>query len=349
MPSPRVVSLFTGAGGLDTGFHQAGFEIMVASELMSNACKTFHANYPNVPIIEGDVLEHFEELRKYKGADVVIGGPPCQGFSVAGKMDPDDPRSQLLFTYLDVVGLIKPKVFVMENVKALGFLAKWDAVREKYFAKVEELGYDCHMFLLNSADYGVSQKRERAIFVGSAKPYSKADFFEVLSQQKKKPLTIRQLFDKLPHFDTPGNENTCKAFITMAAKPIMRKDPYAGTLFNGQGRPMRIDGVSQTLPASMGGNKTPIVDQRLLDDPNAEDWVTKRHHEVRDGLYEPKFEWAPDFLRRLTVKEAMLIQSFPKDYIFCGPTSSIYTQIGNAVPCGLANAVANAVLEFFFK
>ena len=134
----------------------------------------------------------------------------------------------------------------------------------------------------------------------------------------------------------------------MAKNPIMRKDPYAGTIFNGMGRPIRLDGLCQTLPASMGGNKTPIIDQRFLDNPDAGDWVTKRHDEIRDGLYAPKFEWAPDFLRRLTIKEAALIQSFPKDYQFYGNKSSVYTQIGNAVPCGLAKAIAEAVKKYFF-
>lgn len=346
--SPSVVSLFTGAGGLDTGFHQAGYNILVANELMSYACDTFHANYPSTPIISGDVKTHLKDLSDYAGADVVIGGPPCQGFSVAGKMDPDDPRSQLLFTFLDVVSIIKPKVFVMENVKALGTLSKWEPVRKKYFAKCREIGYTCFAHLLNSADFGVSEKRERVIFIGYINEYDDNAFIQELEKLKKQPLTIRQLFKKIPPFGSLGNENTCKAFITMAAHPIMRKDPYAGTLFNGQGRPTRLDGVSQTLPASMGGNKTPIIDQRFLEHPEEGDWVKKRHDEIQKGLYTPKFEWAPDFLRRLTLKEAALIQSFPLDYIFCGSTSSIYTQIGNAVPCGLAKAVAQAVLNFFF-
>lgn len=236
----------------------------------------------------------------------------------------------------------------MENVKALGTLSKWEPVRKKYFARCQEIGYTCFAHLLNSADFGVSEKRERVIFVGSRTDYDDAAFTATLEQFKKTPLTIRKLFKQLPHFGSEGNENTCKAFITMAAHPIMRKDPYAGTLFNGQGRPTRLDGVSQTLPASMGGNKTPIIDQRFLDHPEEGDWVKKRHDEVQSGIYIPRFEWAPDFLRRLTIKEAALIQSFPKDYIFCGSVSSIYTQIGNAVPCGLAYAVAQAVLHFFF-
>lgn len=348
MNGPKTLSLFTGAGGLDTGFHQAGYSIYLASEMVGAACDTYTANYPDVEVMRGDVNTFLDRIANEKGVDVVIGGPPCQGFSVAGKMDPNDPRSQLLFTYLDIVGLVKPKVFVMENVKALGTLEKWGPVREKYFVKTKELGYDCHMYILNSADFGVSEKRERAIFIGSQKGYDPSEFLKALDAYKAKPLIIRELFKKIPHFDTSGNENTCKAFITMAAKPIMRRDAYAGTIFNGQGRPVRLNGVSQTLPASMGGNKTPIIDQRYLDNPEAGDWVQKRHDEIRDGLYTPKFEWAPDFLRRLTIREAALIQSFPLDYKFCGGKSHIYTQIGNAVPCGLAKAVAKAVLDYFF-
>lgn len=344
----KTISLFTGAGGLDTGFVQAGFNVSLANEIMPNACKTYKLNHPQTTLLEGDIAKYYDCFKQELGVQVVIGGPPCQGFSVAGKMDPNDQRSQMIWRYLDIVEITKPKVFVMENVKALGKLEKWASVREKYFQRAKSLGYTCHLFILNSADFGVSEKRERAIFIGSKTPYDSNGFLNVLEKEKSKPKTVRQLFKELPHFGEAGNENTCTAFITMAKNPIMRKDPYAGTIFNGMGRPIRLDGLCQTLPASMGGNKTPIIDQRFLDNPDAGDWVTKRHDEIRDGLYTPKFEWAPDFLRRLTIKEAALIQSFPKDYQFYGNKSSVYTQIGNAVPCGLAKAIAEAVKKYFF-
>lgn len=126
----------------------------------------------------------------------------------------------------------------------------------------------------------------------------------------------------------------------------MRKSPYAGMYFNGQGRPINIDGYSNTLPASMGGNKTPFIDEEYLYGSAECDWVIDYHKSLLEGTIEPKFEEAPKRLRRITIKEAARIQSFPDDYIFCGNKGKIYTQIGNAVPCRLAEAVARAVIKY---
>ena len=142
------------------------------------------------------------------------------------------------------------------------------------------------------------------------------------------------------------NPNTCTAKITFATHPIMRKSPYAGMYFNGQGRPINIDDYANTLPASMGGNKTPFVDEEYLYGDAAEDWVVAYHKGLMDGTIVPEFEEAPSRLRRLTINEAVRIQTFPEDYIFCGNKGRIYTQIGNAVPCNMAEAVAKAVVSY---
>ena len=129
----------------------------------------------------------------------------------------------------------------------------------------------------------------------------------------------------------------------------MRKSPYAGMMFNGLGRPMNLDAVSCTLPASMGGNKTPIIDSQLLADANSDDWIKNYHDGLADGSIIPEYRPAPERLRRLTINEAALIQTFPRDYVFMGTKSAIYTQIGNAVPCKLAECVARSTLSLFFR
>jgi DNA (cytosine-5)-methyltransferase 1 len=113
------------------------------------------------------------------------------------------------------------------------------------------------------------------------------------------------------------------------------------------GRPLNLETVSTTLPASMGGNKTPIVDSNLLADSTAHDWVREYHSKLWDGTGQAEFAPAPEQLRRLTIIESAAIQSFPSDYIFCGTKSAVYTQIGNAVPCKLAQRIAEAVLKYF--
>ena len=239
-----AVSLFTGAGGMDIGFEKAGVNVIFANELMKEAAETYKANHPGRTIVNDDINNVIEKMNNYEGTDLVFGGPPCQGFSVAGKMDPDDARSKLIFTFLDVVERVKPRAFVMENVKALGFLDKWEPVRKKYLERASRLGYHCSPFILNATEYGVSQKRERVFFIGIKN--NQDVFFEyhmndLLEQQKTEAPTIRALLKSLGPAGTEKNPNTCTAKITFATNPIMRKSPYAGMYFNGQGRPINID------------------------------------------------------------------------------------------------------------
>ena len=161
-----AVSLFTGAGGMDIGFERAGLNIVFANEMMSEAAQTYNANHPDGIMVNDDIHNQIDTIDRFEGVDMVFGGPPCQGFSVAGKMDPDDERSKLIFTFLDVVEKVKPRAFVMENVKALGVLEKWEPIRKKYLDRASKLGYLCAPFVLNATEYGVSQKRARVFFIG---------------------------------------------------------------------------------------------------------------------------------------------------------------------------------------
>lgn len=348
----KAISLFTGAGGMDIGFKKAGFKIILANELMREASETYSKNNPDTKMINDDINNIMSLFNEYNDIDLIFGGPPCQGFSVAGKMDPNDERSKLIFTFLDVVKVVRPKMFVMENVKALGLLGKWASIRDEYFKKIELIGYHCITVILNATDFGVSQKRERVFFIGIKKPYLKSfdnDIIEEINKGKKKAIPIKALLKDLGPAGTEKNPNTCTAKITFATKPIMRNSPYSGMYVNGQGRPINVDGYANTLPASMGGNKTPFVDEEYLYGESNEDWMVAYHKGLLDGKITPTFTEAPKRLRRITIKEAMRIQSFPDSYNFYGNTSKIYTQIGNAVPPKLAEAVATAVYKYLKK
>lgn len=328
---------------MDIGFEAAGIQILVASELNQHAADTYRMNNPDVKLYVGDINHNIESIvSSGRGADIIFGGPPCQGFSVAGKMDPNDPRSQLIWTYLDVVEKIEPKLFVMENVKALGTLDKWSLIRQKFIEKSNKLGYHCEYFVIKASDYGVPQNRERVFFIGSKNKFSRSDFETHLNTLKEKPPVLRELFRKLPRIGTTENPITCTAKITLASNPVLRKSPYAGMLFNGMGRPLNLSGYSYTLPASMGGNKTPIVDEDLIWDSDKEDWLLNHHQRLLDG--QKSNPEVPSALRRISVVEASAIQTFPKDYKFSGQKSAIYTQIGNAVPCKLAEVIARTAI-----
>lgn len=339
----KSISLFSGAGGMDVGFKEAGFNVVAANEIDKYACETFRANHPKTKLLEGDIDICGEELYTYRDVDVVFGGPPCQGFSVAGKMDPEDPRSKLIFSFCDVVERVKPKAFVMENVKALGVLSKFEAVRTALISRFQRIGYTVTLHILNSKDFGVPQSRERVFFIGVREGITPV-FEKSFRKYKKIAPTLRDVLIPLGKPGTERNDRICNAKVTLATKPILRKSPYAGMLFNGQGRPLNPDGWASTLPASMGGNRTPIIDDTHLYQGKTS-WVEEYHRHLITGGKPQGMHDAPSYLRRLTINEAAILQTFPENYVWCGPSSKVYSQIGNAVPCGLAKVVACCVKD----
>lgn len=329
-----AISLYSGAGGLDRGFLSAGIDLRWAIDRDPFAVETYNANLPPYAVC-GDVLkiDPPSELRP----DLVMGGPPCQGFSVIGRMDPDDPRSEHVDHFFDVVERLSPRAFVMENVKALGASPRWAPVRERLLVRAAALGYECELFLLNARDYGVPQSRERMFLVGvcGASPVRPR------ATTADRPPSVRDALKRLPRFGEPGNDAGCSARVIPAREPIMRPTAHRGSLlFNGSGRPLKLDEPAKTLPASMGGNATPIIDQEELEH-GAEPWVVDYHRRLQRG--EPPLTRAPDRLRRITVQEAAALQSFPKEWTFAGPRVAQYRQVGNAVPPNLAGAVARSV------
>lgn len=343
MTCNKVVSLFSGAGGMDIGIERAGFKVVVASELDPHACNTYRHNNPDVDVIEGDIENPnvFNAIIHNTGIDLVVGGPPCQGFSVAGKMDKNDPRSKLVFTFCSVVEALKPKAFIMENVKSLASLSKFEEVRSEIINRMTKAGYQVTMQVLNAKDFGVPQSRERVFFIGTKQGYPVVDLSS-FEKYKKTAVSLRDAIIHLGRAGTKTNPKVTKAKVTLAKKPILRKSPYAGMMFNGQGRPLNPDAWSSTLPASMGGNRTPIIDEDHLYDYK-DSWVEAHHAALMNGEKKAEYGDAPKRLRRLTIDEAAILQTFPSSYEFLGPPSRVFSQIGNAVPCQLAEVVGKAV------
>ncbi len=342
----KVVSLFSGAGGLDIGFQKAGFDIIWANDIDKDSCESYKANL-GAHIRCGDIKYFDDELARLRGkVDILIGGPPCQGFSVAGKMDPNDSRSKHIWTFVDILKILSPRAFVMENVKALGTLEKWRPLRDRLLKKMRELGYAVDYIIVNASEFDVPQARERVLFIGfrTNNPII-PDLTKMLEPYKKEAQTVRQALAALDRAGDGNNKGLCKAKITLTSRPVLRKSPFAGMLFNGLGRPVKIDGYCATLPASMGGNKTPIIDEDELYN-NKQSWVKEYHSQLMRGNFKVTYQNTPNHLRRMTVEEATVLQTFPREYIFHGSQSSKFKQIGNAVPCNLALQVAKMMSNY---
>lgn len=347
MSAPTVVSLYTGAGGLDMGFVRAGFAPIYSNDIDADSMDTYDewmaqaqrlfAHLEGIThiseVADSSTLEHLPDE-----ADVVIGGPPCQGFSVAGHMDPTDPRSRQVWRFLSAVRHISPRAFVMENVAALAQNKRWEGIKVGMIAMAESLGYTVTLRVLNAADYGVPQNRLRMFLIGVKEGVAVP---APTTQESLVGKTLLSALERLPAWGEPGNDTLCSAKITPAKQPVLRQSPWAGMLFNGAGRPMHPHRPAPTLPASMGGNRTPIIDQQEI--AGEEGWVPQYHKHLMEGG--SPIDEIPSRLRRITVEEAAAIQTFPQGLHWHGKQSSQYQQIGNAVPPRLAEAVAQTVKE----
>jgi DNA (cytosine-5)-methyltransferase 1 len=329
------VSAYAGCGGMDLGFRLAGLAPLWSNEIDPVAAATYRGVL-GAHLAEGDIDDVVWPERG--AADLVIGGPPCQAFSVAGKMNPDDPRSQDVNRFLDLVDHVRPRGFVMENVKALAVNDRWASVRNHLQLRARQMGYDTSLLVLSAADCGVPQRRERMFLIGIQDGAAPKRIDET-----SRRTTTRGAFSHLPPYGEPGNDTLCAAVVTPAKRPVLRPSPFEGSLlFNGNGRHLRLDRPAPTLPASMGGNATPIVDRRELE-TGEEPWVVAYHRRLMRGS--KPLKRVPPYVGRITVEEAAQLSSFPLGMRFAGSTSAKFRQIGNAVPPPLAQAVAAAVAE----
>ena len=295
-----AVSLFCGAGGLDTGFEQAGFKTIWANDFDKDACKT-HQNWSRAKVVCGDIAK--VDVTEIPDSDIILGGFPCQGFSLSGPRKIDDSRNVLYKHYVRIVKAKQPKIFVGENVKGLLTMANGDifeAIKEEF----SQCGYNVFSQLVNARYFGVPQDRERVIIVGIRKDLGINDFS--IPVPKNKRMTMREALAGMPE---PSPDDICNA-------------PYSSR-FMSRNRKRGWDDVSYTIPA--------MAKQVTLhpSSPDMEKLGTDLWRFGNDGL-----------TRRFSWQEAAVIQTFPRDLKFEGDLVSKYKQIGNAVPVKLAEYVA---------
>lgn len=308
-----VVDLFAGAGGMSLGFQTAGFEILSAVEVVEVAAATHHLNFPKSHIFCGDIAE-YEPLKfvDKKSVRVVVGGPPCQGFSVAGKRDPNDPRNKLFREFVRVVDELKPDYFVMENVPGILTMQK-GKVAEAILEAFDEIGYSwVSIAVLETAALGVPQLRSRAIFIGNAKGMPNP--FPAPILEKDQYIPIEDAISDLPP-NTPlpdiNHEWTrhSKKFIERISKVKAGESLYP-TFMDAYKR-QYLGVPSMTIKENHGG--------------------THIH---------------PTLNRCISAREMARLQSFPDDFIFTGSMKKAMWQIGNAVAPLMSEAIGKAILPF---
>lgn len=295
-----AVSLFSGAGGLDMGFERAGFRIIWANDFDADACKT-HENWSTAKVICKDIAKI--DVADIPDADIILGGFPCQGFSLSGPRKIDDSRNILYKHYVRIVKAKKPLMFVGENVKGLLSMGNGSII-EAIIAEFSDCGYDVFYKLLNAKDYAVPEDRERVIIVGFRKDMGIKNFEYPMTRNYH--VSMKEALKNIPE---PTEDEVCNA-------------PYSSRYMS-RNRKRNWEDVSYTIPA---------MAKQVTLWPGSPDMVKidADHWEFgKEGI-----------TRRLSFREAAAIQTFPPEVEFYGDLVSKYKQIGNAVPVKLAEIIA---------
>lgn len=322
MVKRHIIDLFSGAGGLSLGFEQVGFQNLFSVEFNHEAAETYRKNFPDHKLIEGDIREiDNEKIKKLQGnnkVDVIIGGPPCQGFSMAGNIGRkfiDDERNKLFKEFVRFVDVIQPKMFVMENVARLNTHNKGQTIIE-IVSEFEKLGYEVEKQVLQAADYGVPQKRQRIFVVG----HKSGSFSFPKIQHRIK--TVKEAIEDLPKLTSGENSAIPNHFAMNHSKQMLEKMSY-----------IKDGGDRNDIPEKLRPKSGDIRKYIRYNSNKPSVTVTGDMRKI--------FHYSQN--RALSPRELARLQTFPDSFIFEGNSISIQQQIGNAVPPMLAKAVAEQV------
>ena len=362
----NAISFFTGAGGLDIGIHKAGFNVRLCVELEQKYCQTLTENFPDWNVKCGNIMD-YSKLKVYEEASMkpdeeislILGGCPCQSFSTAGKRQAfDDPRGQAMLKYAELIEELQPKVFLLENVRGLLSAAlkhrKIENRGKNHEPYLEEelpgsalkyllaefKSYDVQYKLVNAANYGVPQKRERVIIVGTRKDlgiqfkYPTETHTKSGGNQKSKWISFKQILDDLKLI---GKHN----FVSYSNERLkyMKMIPKGGGNWRNLPPDVAIEAMGGAY--NSGGGKVGFFRRLKLDEP-APTLLTSPHQKSTN-LGHP-FEDRP-----LSMEEYLEVQGFPRGYKVAGTINDQYTQIGNAVPVQLANVIGSAIRKTLGK
>lgn len=330
---PKAVSFFAGCGGLCYGIQAAGFDIIGTNELVEDFKTIYRANFPKVSFLPNDIRTITrEDLAPYIGVDLMVGGPPCQGFSLAGKRDVNDARNTLFQNYLDIADIIKPKVIIMENVRLLTSMKDPDGtfVKERILKVFKSHGYISSFYELNAKDFGVPQHRERVFFIGVREDLSKIPSVP-LPSSKKAPFTFADAVSDLEFIESSEQSKTDSHH-----KAVNHPEHVLRWLVNVPEGKSAHDNVDKDLRPPSGYNTT--YKRQVWDEPGGTVTTT---YSMISGCRNVH----PIATRSLTNREALRLQSFPDSFKMMGKRGDIRTTIGNAVPPKLAYVLGKHILE----
>ncbi len=313
-----VVSLFSGSGGLDLGFLATNnFDIIFANDFNKDACKTYAHNIGN-HIICDDI----SNLKDLPQTDIMIGGPPCQGFSTGNPgRSFDDPRNQLFKEYARIINQGKPKLFLMENVSGMTTMQNGKAF-ELIKKELAECGYIIYDKILNAKDFGVPQNRRRVFIIGVREDIKAKFHFPDSIVEGQNYNTIR---DTIINKSIPDNDpNHIVGKLTELNKVRLKFIPQGGSM--------------KDCPPNLRNHSDLKRAMRRLDLDNVSYTIV---HNNCDHYYHPTED------RRITIREMARIQQYPDNHVFFGSKSEQSKQVGNSVPIGLGKVMAEAILKFF--
>ena len=364
----KIIDLFSGVGGLSYGFaHDNNFEIVAANEILPNMAKAFSLNHPTTKVYIEDIKDFSAEKVerdlniKASEVDIIVGGPPCQAYSTVGKRLIDDPRGKLFQEYYRVLKEFNPKLFLFENVK--GILSMQDGELLKTIVSLfESLGYKVQYKLLNAADYGAPQIRERVIIIGSKlktdfkypepthyDPDQRPDLFN----SKLKPyLTLEDAISDLPFIKSNDESFEYSSIPKNDFQKTMREN--APVKLMDHNSPKNNENLIKIMELLPDGGTPEDLPEELRPTSGFKNtysrlWWKRPATTITRNLSTPSSSRCihPIAPRPLTTREGARIQCFPDNYQFFGSRGDRNLQIGNAVPTFLSNAIAKAILENF--
>ena len=347
---PTCIDLFCGCGGLSKGFELAGYDVLLGVDNNAPALETFLKNHKGSKTLDADLsskgtFEKIEELVGERSIDVIVGGPPCQGFSLTGRRQFDDDRNKLYLAMIETVKRFKPKAFLIENVPGMATLYKGE-VKDEIIKRFTKMGYNVKAQILCAADYGVPQIRKRLVFVGLLNSERDFDFPKPILDEEHY-VTCEQAISDLPSLEKDlGDEvsSYSKAPITDYQKLMRGKN----NILHNHVAIAHKDFVKEVISKVPDGGNYKDLPKGVGTSRNFHmAWTRYRSDKPSrtiDTGHRNNFHYK--WNRCPTVRESARLQSFPDDFVFYGNKTQQNRQVGNAVPVLMAKAVGAQIKKY---